>query len=348
MDTGSDIILFRADTSKTAGLGHLARCISLAKKIASETQRPLFAIKEEELVAENMLISEGMDFFKIKRSSCGRKEAEDIARMVSGERIKGIVLDSYDLTNEYLEEIRGINSSITLIDDRNYLSNPDVDTIINGNAFSVDLDYAVNKDTRLFVGTEYYMVSEDFISDDGISQNSDRNIQTGLCVSSADEKTLLGIIEKTISVTTGDIVIILTAHQKNMLDGVNKLIGEAGRRIKVCHDLSSKDVADIMRQSVLFVSGGGTMMYQAMLSGCLVMALPLNEYQSRNVDSLVRMKAVKKINEEDIASEGYGKVVTEMLNKNAVMDSLLEHSKNIIDGRGVERVSSIILNSCRG
>ncbi|MBD3296629.1 MAG: hypothetical protein GF392_04615 [Candidatus Omnitrophica bacterium] len=309
----------------------------------------MFIIKEGELAAENILVSEKIDFVRVKNFLAVRDEAKEIVKIASGKSVKAIVLDSYDLTVDYIEELRGIKASITLIDDRNYMSYPDVDNIINGNAFSPDLEYETRQKTGVYLGTEYYMVSEDFITVCSNSREDNRDIQTVICLSSADKKLLFKAIDGVMKATTGNVVIILTAYQKDMFDALNEFMQEKDRtRTRICCDLAIKDVAEIMRRSVLFVSGGGTMMYQAMLSGCAVVAVPLNEYQSRNVASLVRLNAVRRVGKEDVFSGDYAKAVTGILEKGTEKDILLEHSVKVIDGRGIERISDIILNGVSG
>lgn len=72
-----------------------------------------------------------------------------------------LITDSYDVNEEYFNLTRDMFKVTGYIDDMNlYYFN--VDFIINQNIGAEELSYKVNKDTKLFLGTNYTMLREEF------------------------------------------------------------------------------------------------------------------------------------------------------------------------------------------
>lgn len=72
-----------------------------------------------------------------------------------------LITDSYDVNEEYFNLTKDMFKVTGYIDDTNlYYFN--VDFIINQNIGAEELSYKVNKDTKLFLGTNYTMLREEF------------------------------------------------------------------------------------------------------------------------------------------------------------------------------------------
>ncbi|WP_078991447.1 UDP-2,4-diacetamido-2,4,6-trideoxy-beta-L-altropyranose hydrolase [Clostridium botulinum] len=81
-----------------------------------------------------------------------------------------LITDSYDVNEEYFNLTKGMFEITGYIDDMN-LYYFDVDFIINQNIGAEEYFYKVNKDTKLFLGTNYTMLREEF------RKNHNKNIK---------------------------------------------------------------------------------------------------------------------------------------------------------------------------
>lgn len=81
-----------------------------------------------------------------------------------------LITDSYDVNEEYFNLTKGMFKITGYIDDMN-LYYFDVDFIINQNIGAEEYFYKVNKDTKLFLGTNYTMLREEF------RKNPNKNIK---------------------------------------------------------------------------------------------------------------------------------------------------------------------------
>ncbi|ENJ9652650.1 MAG: UDP-2,4-diacetamido-2,4,6-trideoxy-beta-L-altropyranose hydrolase [Clostridium botulinum] len=151
-------IAIRADGGNKIGMGHIMRTLVLAKELA-KTNYVFYICRDDNPLSDKYksgiekINGEGFNIITIDESNILDK-LKDISADC-------LITDSYDVEEEYFNKTKKLFKLTGYIDDMN-LYNFNVDFIINQNIGAEEFKYKVDKDTKLFLGTKYTMLREEF------------------------------------------------------------------------------------------------------------------------------------------------------------------------------------------
>lgn len=182
-------IFIRADGGEKIGLGHIMRCITLAIELRKINTVTFICVnKTEYLSGIKVLSANGFHVIKINHKDL----INEIIKIQSNYKYDLLITDSYDVDEGYFETLKRYFKFTGYIDDINRCF-MNVDFIINQNINAHLLNYTnnVKADTKLYLGSRYCMIREEFrnasedkIINDDISDilitlgGSDRNFVT--------------------------------------------------------------------------------------------------------------------------------------------------------------------------
>lgn len=173
-------IFIRADGGNTIGLGHVMRMLVLAKEL-NKNNKVIFLCRSLS-IKNNKVQSEFYDnnsdlesdkfkagIEKIKDSGfeviliCEERVIEDIINLQNKYNADAIITDSYDVDELYFNKLKPHFKLSGYVDDVNKCK-MNVDFIINQNINADDMNYIanVNNNTKLFLGTKYCMLRDEF------------------------------------------------------------------------------------------------------------------------------------------------------------------------------------------
>ncbi|WP_367270561.1 UDP-2,4-diacetamido-2,4,6-trideoxy-beta-L-altropyranose hydrolase [uncultured Clostridium sp.] len=153
-------IFIRADGGEKIGLGHIMRCMSLAIELRKINTVTFICVnKSEYLSGINTLTANGFQVIKIDHKNI----INEIIKIQSIYKYSLLITDSYDVNAGYFEILKKHFKFTGYIDDINRCF-MDVDFIINQNINAHSLDYFnhVNINTKLYLGSRYCMIREEF------------------------------------------------------------------------------------------------------------------------------------------------------------------------------------------
>ncbi|EPY6470921.1 UDP-2,4-diacetamido-2,4,6-trideoxy-beta-L-altropyranose hydrolase [Clostridium sporogenes] len=151
-------IAIRADGGNKIGMGHIMRTLVLAKELA-KTNYVFYICRDDNPLSDKYksgiekINGEGFNIITIDENNILDK-LKDISADC-------LITDSYDVEEEYFNKTKKLFKLTGYIDDMN-LYNFNVDFIINQNIGAEEFKYKVDKDTKLFLGTKYTMLREEF------------------------------------------------------------------------------------------------------------------------------------------------------------------------------------------
>ncbi|WP_294156555.1 UDP-2,4-diacetamido-2,4,6-trideoxy-beta-L-altropyranose hydrolase [uncultured Clostridium sp.] len=153
-------IFIRADGGAKIGLGHIMRCMTLGIELRKVNFVTFICInKTEYLSGINILLKNGFHVIKIS----GKNLIKHIITIQMNYKYDMLITDSYDVDGDYFEILKKYFKFTGYIDDLNKCF-MDVDFIINQNINGYLLDYSqnININTRLYLGSRYCIIREEF------------------------------------------------------------------------------------------------------------------------------------------------------------------------------------------
>ncbi|NFN86285.1 UDP-2,4-diacetamido-2,4,6-trideoxy-beta-L-altropyranose hydrolase [Clostridium sporogenes] len=160
-------IAIRADGGSKIGMGHIMRTLVLAKELAKAND--VFYICKVDVSLSSKYKS-GIDKAKAEGFNVVTINENNIIDELRNISADCLITDSYDVNEEYFNLTKDMFKITGYIDDMDlYYFN--VDFIINQNIGAEGYSYKVNKDTKLFLGTNYTMLREEF------RKNPNKNIK---------------------------------------------------------------------------------------------------------------------------------------------------------------------------
>ena len=148
-------ILFRTNSGTNIGLGHLYRCISLAKaiKTLNNNIKIAFVINEE---AINILKNYYVDFLA---SECFDEKDLKLIKSINPNMI---VFDSYLANDEYLKKLANISKLAVFDDNDNIYNLSSVNIIINGNLPADTLYFSKKENIKYLLGPKYLVMKQEY------------------------------------------------------------------------------------------------------------------------------------------------------------------------------------------
>jgi UDP-2,4-diacetamido-2,4,6-trideoxy-beta-L-altropyranose hydrolase len=162
----------RADGGKNIGMGHIMRCLSLARAFQRNGHKVYFFSKSdggiEKITSENFEViqlpsveqeTEGLFY---DNSANLIDEAKEVITLYYKYQIDILLIDTYNISEEYFLTLKRHVGKLVYIDDVNKFSYP-VDIVINGNITGEYMGYEKYDENQvLLLGPQYNMIRDEF------------------------------------------------------------------------------------------------------------------------------------------------------------------------------------------
>lgn len=364
----SKMFWIRADGNAEIGAGHLMRCLTIAdelKKAVGDTDRVKFICGDE---ASGALVRAhgheaavlGTDYrsmeseLPLMKTVICPESKDDQENNINKTDV--ILIDSYFVTDQYLEQMRRLGRTI-LMDDMQDRAFP-VDAVVNYNAFADRRKYEklyARTETALFIGSDYIPIREQFTGCNYTVRETVRDmfITTG----GGDADNIAGKILARLNGCSEIDEIQNNARKLNY----HLIIGQFNPNFEKMKRLSERfpwihihanvqDMASLMKSCDIAVTAGGTTIYELAAIGVPFICFSYAKNQEQLTEYIDR---------NDIA--GYGgryheDAQTVLENIERLSDDISRHvsirnkcylnERKLVDGKGAKRlaeeISSII------
>lgn len=151
-------IAIRADGGSNIGMGHIMRTLVLAKEL-SKTNKVFYICRIDTPLSDKY--KKGIDKIKAEGFTVKTIREDSVLLAISTIEADLLITDSYDVDSLYFDETKSIFPKTAYIDDMNFC-NYNVDFLINQNINACDLNYSIDKKTKLLLGSKYIMLREEF------------------------------------------------------------------------------------------------------------------------------------------------------------------------------------------
>ena len=339
-------ILFRVDAGPQIGLGHLARCLSLATALKREGLDSRFLMNDSPATAA-YVARFGFNAETAGPSvSWGREDAASTVQAAAREAAQAVVVDGRDVTAAYLDRLRQTGCFVVVRDDMARFPFS-CHLVLNGNADALRLRYVSSSgDTRFLLGPDYVVLREEFWSvPPRVIRHPVREVL--LLLGGADPQRLMPGLLRLLDGLPGDFAVsaVIGPYFEDR-EAVRQAAARCARRVRVVE--SPTALRELMLAADLAISGGGQTLYELACVGCPTVALQVGVDQAGQLQTLADAGCVNSIGhaEEGDAPARVRAAVETLLEDATARQAMARAGQRLVDGQGAARVASEILAEC--
>lgn len=326
-------VAFRCDASKTIGVGHVMRCLSLAEALRLRGAEVFFICSDETVKSVKSLAD---STYKIV--------AENYASHVDW-----LVIDHYALdADNYERAAREWAKKILVIDDlANRLHDCDVLVDMTYGRDSIEYDGLVPADCKIFTGAQYALLRPEFYT---LRQKLRRNFSDarrvlvsfgGVNPKGATEKALRMLSHYRDRHLEIDVVI---GSNTNGLGAIHDLVEQINfdRHHSITLHIDAPDIANLMTKAHLCLGAGGTTSWERCCLALPALVMELAENQSRIAQNLHESGSIINIGRIEGVDDFLEKVFCSLISNEVKLSLMSDSAASVCDGMGVLRILKVI------
>ena len=342
--------IIRADGNTAIGMGHVMRCLSIADAMRDRNIEPVFMTADNDCVA--MIEDRGFEACVLGTDHRDMESELPLIREFLRQRTKDvdassvILVDSYQVTSGYYEEIRTM-AKVACLEDMGQ-SYP-VDLLINYNIYGSKLVYDNKITHAILLGTGYQPLRREFQQD--------------------MQYTVKGKITD-VMITTGGSDPYFAARAFTDAFLTEKKLAEEKLRYHIIsgpfnthtaqlHELYDENpwveihehvtcMKEIMKQCDVVLSATGSTIYEVSALGVPLIAFYFAENQRQGADMLSEITHVINCgNYADDAEQTVGNAVKALLKcvkDKEYRETLYHEERSLVDGRGAARIAQALID----
>lgn len=315
-------IVFIADGNKKLGIGHVTRCLALAKEIKKRFDcRISFLMKDSDAVSKKVL-GHGYEI------------------IIDFKRADAVIVSKPDIKKKDLINAREKSKTLVILDDSSktdYIA----DIIVKCSFVPQLRKSNPDSKTKFLIGPEYIILDEEFRNLNSRKKKINSKVKSILItMGGGDVNNLTPKIMRALDGTEAKKTVIIgpAFHEKGYLKNKKGYV--------VKKEVS--DMADLMASSDMAIVGGGITLYETVCTGTPSIVLCQTGYQIMEAERFEKRNLITNL--------GDGRKITEEKIKSAVK-SLMENKekrgkmsisgKKTINGKGVSKVVDAIFSEIK-
>ena len=342
----------RADGGTEMGMGHIMRTLVLAKELKKQNNQVFYVCKIDLLdtLACNIELHSKC-FDEIKKSGISTRYKMGIQKVISEDfkvhfvrenhliediskiPLDFLITDSYDVNENYFNRTKSIFNKTAYIDDMNlYYFN--VDFLLNQNVDAEDFKYRVNNDTKLILGAKYVMMREEF------RKLPIKNIKPKagdimLTVGGSDPFHLTDKILSWVRDSDYNFHVVVGPS----FEHIEHLKKHENNKIKLYYNAN---MHNIMEKCDVAISACGSTLYELAACGVPTIGVIIADNQLGIAKKLNDIGIIKNLGWHDkLNREDFIYNLNQLASNYNLRKVMSEKSRNIVDGKGVERIVNI-------
>jgi len=339
---GKGTVAIRADGNSTVGMGHLMRCMSIAKALQKQDVRCIFFTAER--AAGTFLEEKG---FVCRVLGTDYRDMEEelplFTKILTKENCGLVLVDSYHITQKYLDGLM-CRRQVFYLDDMGN-SRLHASGIINYNIYGQELGYEswCPADTKLLLGACYAPVKEQFSKMD--YRVRERVTKILITMGGSDALNIAGKLgERLLGCLPQHIELDIICGRFNPHLSVLRKMQEKNARVHIYVDVP--DMWNRMAEADIAVSAAGSTLYELSTMGVPCVCCYYVENQRRIAEGFA--EKVQLVNggdfstdEEAVLEKIIGTVCT-LAEDVKAREALSERMKQVTDGCGAEHIAEVL------
>lgn len=304
------------DANEHIASGHVMRCLSIADALFDLGETVVFFTSDA--YAEEIIIKRGFKTVRLDSEWEDKEgELEGFIKILNIYKPELLIIDSYQVTQNYLKILHD-NVKIAYIDDLNAFDYP-VDMVINYSIYAEEMNYPGNK--TYLLGTKYVPLRKQFsISTErlNIAIKSRKSYKQILITTGASDpfhvaEQVVGEVLKQPELSEYRIAVVKGRF-------CNRLSFSDTERVIIYENV--QDMADLMLDSCVSVSAGGSTLYE--LCACCVPTVTISyaDNQLANVNGFEKRSLMAYAGDARLVSD-IGKRIVDIILNYSVNDGII-------------------------
>ena len=344
-------ILVRVDGHKRIGMGHLYRTLTLAKYLSAHYDfETIFAVRNNR-GAINLLDRNGFRVHSLPFNISRKREMVAVREIIAMERPCVVIVDLLKAPHEtsFMKSIMGPSAAkVVVFTDVHKKCDMDADIVINTSVMQRREMYLGIDRPSYYVGLEYVINPIDYLCvDTGRNKSRHQVEKLVICMGGVDHHNVslavLKAIDKSMHDFCCDVILSADYCQK---DEIAELVNVLRHKVTIHYDLEG--ICDLLRQADLAVTGGGNTHVERMCAG--VPGVVINQMTHQSVLSKEASQYGATVNlgmHSDVCERDILKAVDAMIEDRNRRDLMRDRGRELVDGKGLLRVSDIIVAACK-
>jgi UDP-2,4-diacetamido-2,4,6-trideoxy-beta-L-altropyranose hydrolase len=330
-------VAFVTEGSAEVGLGHVSRCLALARAVGAEGARSILVAPADPRVAS--LAAHPPAAFVTWPWPDNPLGATDFLRALGAE---AIVVDSYKASPDFLGGLHGAAPVVVAIDDLADRPLP-VDVVVNGSAAAESLPYRRVEGTRFLLGSRYALLDPDYA---GVPERVADARVSRIFVSLGGgrwAREVAAAIRAADAVLDGGIVDVAAGPFSADAPEIDDAAGAARNHVVVHRDRFG--LRELMAAADVAVCGAGMTLYELSAVGTPAVVVQMSDNQGPNAEVFSLANAA--VAAGAVEEPGLGGAIAAALRRLADPDAragVAARARALVDGRGAGRVARQILH----
>lgn len=333
-----DTVFIRVDMNPVIATGHMMRCLSIADAVTKFGKKVIFITADE--YPSELLIQRGYENI-VLHTDWQRMEGEvsRIKALIKEYCVEKLLVDSYQVTVDYLQELKRAVEVIYL-DDLDAFDYP-VDKLICYANYFRQFSYGQKSvDEGYYLGMDYVPLRNVF--QNCPAKKISNRIEKVLLLSGGSDS--CGIIKRMVEAFKDKEVTLITVCGR-FYEGFEELKEEYKEYSNLVFYQNITNLEDYMKEVDLAVSAGGTTLYELCAVGTPTISYSFADNQLYNVKQFAKDGLIDyagDVRTDDI----FANVVALYEKYNADRDIRQKRSafmQQMVDGKGAERIAQILI-----
>ena len=337
-------LLLRADAGRAIGTGHVMRCLALAQACQGAGRGVALATAAETPALEARLRSEGVEVVRLSALAGSADDAAETAALARRLGAPWVGLDGYHYAADFRRQLKDAGLALLVIDDLGMNGPSHADVVLNQNLYAdAGLYPGCEATTRLLLGTRYALLRREFLAwQPWQRRTAERAAKVLVTLGGSDpENATLKVVQALRRLDHLDLEAqILVGAASPHAARLKEALPPSGR-LRLLTDAAN--MPELMAWADVAVSAGGSTCWELAYLGLPNVVLVLAENQRRVAEGLeARGVAVNLGHHAAVSDRELADALGALIGDPRRRQAMNERGRQIVDGRGAERVLSAL------
>lgn len=345
------VVLFRADGGEHIGLGHIMRCLTIAKGLNKVNIQPIFVIKNFSKTAINKvkekdytteILPPNINMYEdavLTTNIIKERKADIVITDISNTEVL-VSLDDYE---RYIKKLKQFSPFLITIDDINSIKFSS-DIIINPN---YGAEKFINKssnniNTKFLYGTKYFIFREEFIQAAKKRHKIKKRVENILITMGGNDfcnltTKIINSISK-LDLSNLELKIVLgSAYSNDKRKKLLSCVKLLNTNYKILSDVNN--MADLMIWSDIAFTACGLTRYETAVTGTPSITISQHKYEHQLMQNFKKAGTTKYLGfGKEILNEKILSSFINLIENKKRREIMFRNGKSLLDGKGLNRI----------